>query len=530
MIQKKSISPEQLKKMIRRLGTQASAVGGPKLPVRNHHSPDEQLGDLFRDVQLGKIHGDGKTFVDAVPQESARKIMKAYRRARQEPDFNLEKFVHEHFDTFIDAAGGQHDSDETPKGHIETLWSDLTRFAETRRGSLFPLPYPYVVPGGRFQEQFYWDSYFIMIGLEASNRYDLLSCMMRNYTFMIRRFGFIPTANRTYFTSRSQPPVFAHMIELMARRRGKAAYLYYLPYLLREYQFWMNGHRQLSAHQPAINRVVRMPDGSILNRYYDNKATPRPESYYEDVETARLSEQPEEKVFRDIRAAAESGWDFSSRWLRDQTHLSTIYTTDIVPIDLNCLLYDTEILLAKSYRLFRQNTLAKRYTALAEKRKAAIQTYLWNDRTRLYHDYDFVAGHVTPAETLASSFGLFSGIATSAQAAAMGKRLERDFLKTGGLVTTLVNSGQQWDAPNGWAPLQWIAYVGSKRYGLRDLAQAIRERWVATNIHVFEDRHKMVEKYDVEHPENRGGGGEYPLQDGFGWTNGVLLAMLEDEL
>ena len=104
-------------------------------------------------------------------------------------------------------------------------------------------------------------------------------------------------------------------------------------------------------------------------------------------------------------------------------------------------------------------------------------------------------------------------------------RLERDFLKAGGFVTTTIASGQQWDAPNGWPPLQWLAIEGARRYGRADLADTARARWLALNRRTYRATGRMVEKYDVVDLTRRAGGGEYPTQDGFGWTNGVALAL-----
>ena len=120
-------------------------------------------------------------------------------------------------------------------------------------------------------------------------------------------------------------------------------------------------------------------------------------------------------------------------------------------------------------------------------------------------------------------------MATTKQAAAVARRLEQDFLKEGGLVTTLAETGQQWDSPNGWAPLHWVVIEGLRNYGYHQLADTIKRRWIDTNLRVFNEKGKMVEKYDVINPSGLGGGGEYPLQDGFGWTNGVLAALLDED-
>jgi alpha,alpha-trehalase len=273
-----------------------------------------------------------------------------------------------------------------------------------------------------------------------------------------------------------------------------------------------------------------MPNGVVLNRYFDNKTTPRPESRREDVETAAhaLTEN-KDKIFLDLRAGAESGWDFSSRWFKDASKIESIHTTDMVPVDLNCLLYTYEQTIAEAYSLIKQPLLARRYRIAAEKRAETIRRFCWNPHQQFFCDYDFRLGENNGRLTLAGVFPLYAKIASSEQAAAVARRIEQDFLHEGGLVSTLVDSGQQWDSPNGWAPLQWVAIEGLRAYGYHDLSNTIRDRWLSANEHVFADRKKMIEKYDVRNPGALGGGGEYPLQDGFGWTNGVY-AVLKDEV
>lgn len=495
-----------------------------------NRGPDELLGELFQDVQLRKIHADGKTFVDLVSERKLREIAKAYHQARLNPHFDLQEFVNKHFREYLNASVTyEAHGDHTALEHIENLWTVLSRSTYRNAGSLIALPYPYVVPGGRFSEQFYWDSYFIMLGLEASGHFGMIEDMLKNYTYMIRKIGYIPTANRTYFLTRSHPPFFSLMIDLLARRKGKRTYVQYLPYLLAEYRFWMRGGKDVSSDNAAVRRVVHMPDGARLNRYFDRRTTPRPESYKEDVETAgKATGSTPSKVYLDLRAGAESGWDFSSRWFRDPKDISTIHTTDIVPVDLNCLLYTLEQTIATAYGVLKQSVFARRFERKAARRAEAIQTYCWNEEKGFYYDYDFVKGEQTSAETLAGVFPLYARIAGSNQAARVAQKLETDFLRSGGLLTTTFDSGEQWDAPNGWAPLQWISVVGLRRYGLNQLADMVKERWLGGNMSIYKDHAKFVEKYNVCDESGVAGGGEYELQDGFGWTNGVFLALSTD--
>ncbi len=201
--------------------------------------------------------------------------------------------------------------------HIEELWNVLQRSADkpSEGGSLIPLPYPYIIPGGRFREVFYWDSYFTMLGLAESNRWDIIENMIENLAYLIHQFGFIPNGNRSYFLSRSQPPYFSCMIELLATHTGDDVYKKYLPAMLKEHDYWMD-----KTH--ATKHCITL-DETILNRYYDQLDEPRAEAYWQD---ATLAEECADAslLYRDLRAACESGWDFSGRWFKDGKTFNTI--------------------------------------------------------------------------------------------------------------------------------------------------------------------------------------------------------------
>lgn len=401
---------ESVKRTVSRLKAISRSARMTVMPVSK--SPDDVLGELFRVVQLSRLHPDGKTFVDLEPNAHLRAIAKAYRKESAQKDFDLKTFVETHFKMNAQEAVESRQLQRDAVEHIDELWTKLTRSADKPNGSLIPLPQNYVVPGGRFQEQFYWDSYFIMLGLEASRRHDLSDSIMSNNTHLFRKFGFIPTGNRTYFTSRSQPPFYALMVELMTRRKGAAYLTSRLPYLLQEYHFWNKGGR----FRLAAKRRVRMPNGDYLNRYYDNLATPRPESYTEDVETAHAARPRHERhVYRDLRAGAESGWDYSSRWFGDGRELSTIRTTELVPVDLNCLLFQLEITIAQAYQKLFQFPLARYYRERARKRRATIQRYLWSEHDGFFMDYHLPTETTSPHLTLAGVFPLYTGVASATQ-------------------------------------------------------------------------------------------------------------------
>jgi len=499
--------------------------------IKSKKSPDEILGELFGDVQTQQIYPDGKTFVDLVPKKRIRSIKEEYRILKADPNFDLREFVSRHFydlsDTIHKKSPFIVSPNDTPEEHITRLWEYLERRNRVDRGSLIALPHKYIVPGGRFNEQFYWDSYFVMVGLAAQDRWSDVEGILKNAAYMIRKYGYVPTANRTYFLSRSQPPFFVMMVKLLATHKGKKALRDYLPHLLQEYRFWMKGRNKLEeTEHNAYRRVAQMSDKSLLNRYYDNKVTARPESLREDNETASASgKRVRDRLFLHLRAAAESGWDFSSRWLSDPNDLKTIHTVDIIPVDLNSLMYIMEETIADAHNAFLHPMIVRRFRKAAAKRKDAIHEYLWDETQQFYMDYNFHHQENTKVLSLAGVFPLYAGIAGEAEAAGVADMIEKEFLKPGGVVTTLIENGQQWDSPNGWAPLQWITIEGLRRYGYDDLADTISRRWLDLNDLVFSETHRMVEKYNVMGGSGLGGGGEYVLQDGFGWTNGVYIAL-----
>ncbi len=487
-------------------------------------SPADRFGDLFAAVEQARLFADSKTFADAVPKRDPQAIMADYRAASPS-GAALAAFVAANFDLppalpVVAVPGGLRLRD-----HIAALWPVLTRQPVTppRFGSLLPLPRAYVVPGGRFREIYYWDSYFTMLGLLRDGQAALVDGMVDDFTQLIEQYGHVPNGTRSYYLSRSQPPFYFAMVALSpgadAATRARR-----LKAMRAEHAFWMAGAAGLQPGE-AGRRVVRMPDGAVLNRYWDDRDTPRDESFPEDVATAAASPRPAAAVYRDLRAAAESGWDFSSRWLDDGHTLASVRTTAIVPVDLNSLLYGLERAIADGCRAAGDRACAADYAASASARQAAIARYLWDADRGRFGDFDRERGRPTGVASAAMLYPLFTGLATRAQGAATAAYVRRALLAPGGVRTTLAATGQQWDAPNGWAPLQWIAVAGLDRYDERVLADTIATRWLATVGREYAASGRMLEKYNVE-AAVPGGGGEYPLQDGFGWTNGVTRELL----
>lgn len=488
----------------------------------------QRLNPLFEDVQLNRVFTDGKTFVDCLPRFSTEEIIVSYNKQKKEPGFSLLKFVTEHFDLPVPHSNGyKSDQSKSVESNIEDLWPVLTREPDKKGGSLIALPYPYIVPGGRFGEIYYWDSYFTMLGLKASGKAEMVENMVRNFSYLIDTLGYIPNGNRSYFIGRSQPPFYSLMIKLLSELKGEKILTVYLPQLVKEYQFWMKGADSINEVNTAKNHVVRMPGGEILNRYYDESNTARPESFREDIELSHQSSQEPQILYSHLRAGAESGWDFSSRWFKEKNSFATIHTTDIVPVDLNCLLCHLEQIIAQAYLLHGDNKKADAYSLLSEERKKAIDKYCWNDETGFYFDYDWTIASQKKSLTIAAAVPLFLNLASKEHAGKVAKVIEDNFIRPGGVVTTLEETDQQWDAPNGWAPLQWMTITGLENYGYASLANQIAVRWIKLNTAVFKRTGKLMEKYNVVDTHLEAGGGEYEGQDGFGWTNGVLLALIK---
>jgi alpha,alpha-trehalase len=485
-------------------------------------SPQDLYGPLFEAVQLERVFPDSKTFVDMVPREAPAQIMAAYRAEQPTGRDALSAFVARHFT----AANAPHPH-QTMREHIRALWPILAHppMAVSEGSSALPLTATSIVPGGRYQEFYYWDTYFTMLGLKADGQQALIDNMLANFTSLIERYGHIPNGTRTYYLSRSQPPYYALMLDL-SDNRDPALARQRLAALRAEHDYWMAG-ASCAGSEGACQHVVRMPDGSLLNRYWDARDTPRDESYAEDRATsAAAAPRPAGEVDRDLRAAAESGWDFGSRWLANGRTLATIHTTDIVPVDLNSLMWNMERSIARRCAALGDQACARDFTHRAEARRAAIVKYLWVGKEARFTDYDRKAHAPTPVISAALLEPLFVGLATPEQAHAMARLTEARLVAPGGLRTSLARTGQQWDAPNGWAPLQWVAIDGLERYGESKLARDIAQRWFDTVASFYVKTGRMIEKYDVEE-RAAGGGGEYVVQDGFGWTNGVTAALMD---
>lgn len=515
---------------------QATAKAATPVKV-DLYKPDAAFPELFAAVQTQMIFADSKTFVDATPKQHPAEIAALYQAEKAKPGFDLKAFVEHHFELPPPLPVTRVTQEADMKQHLHDHWVNLVRSSQKTASysTLIDLPHPFVVPGGRFREMFYWDSYFTMLGLLSSGQDELTKGMIDNFAYLIDTYGYIPNGNRSYFLTRSQPPFFALMLNAYAEKQGAQSVQHYLPQLEREYQFWMDGqgaqvapgYKQVAPGYRGQHLIVSA-QGDLLNRYYGNANKPRTEAYNKELGWAQVLPDAERNDFyNQLLAACESGWDFSSRWFADGKTKTTINTLDLIPVDLSSLLYVMEKTLADMHGQARHIKEADFYRKRAAQRKIIIAKFHYDEATGTYQDYNIATGKRTGQLTAAMMFPLYVGAATPETAARVAKFVEQKLLMPGGVVTSLTASGEQWDFPNGWAPLQYIAVQGLLNYQHERLGREIAKRWLALNEKVYASDGKMMEKYNVVDTQVKAGGGNYPNQDGFGWTNGVDLVFYD---
>ncbi|XP_047945687.1 probable trehalase [Salvia hispanica] len=429
---------------------------------------------------------------------------------------------------------------------VHSLWKNLCRKVSGRVlekpefHTLLPLENPVIIPGSRFREVYYWDSYWIIRGLLASKMYETAKGMVYNLISLVNEFGYPLNGARAYYTNRSQPPLLSSMVvEIYNRIKDETLLAKSLPALLKEHHFWNSG-----VHKVVIQDSLGL--NHSLSRYYARWNQPRPESFTIDTETASKlpSKCAKEKLYRETASTAESGMDFSTRWMRDESDLTTLSTTSILPVDLNAFILKMEIDISILANAIGDSVTAERFKEASHARKKAIDSILWNAEKHQWLDYwltdpdsseihkwdasnqnkKLYASNFAPLwiEPFSSDVKLVDEVVSSLENSGL--------ICAAGIATSLIESGQQWDFPNGWAPTQHMIAEGLVNSGTeraRQIARDIAIKWTKTNYVAFKETGAMHEKYDVRKCGASGGGGEYKPQTGFGWSNGVVLAFLE---
>jgi len=398
---------------------------------------------------------------------------------------------------------------------------------------LLYLPRPYVVPGGRFNEMYGWDSYFIVLGLLRDERNALARSVIDDFLYEVRHYGGVLNANRTYYLTRSQPPLLAEMVVALHHATGDRAWLAGArAALVAVYDHWLApphlipslGLSRYFDHGdgPAPEVVAGERDAAGAN-HYDRvrawfRANPGAAADYYSAEADELTPL----FYKGDRSMRESGFDPTGRFGPFGADV-----TRYAPVCLNTLLYRMERNLAEIDQALGRD--GKDWLARAEARKARIETLLWDDGAGLYFDYDFESGRRNPYPFATTFWPLWAGVASRAHAGRVRDNLPL-FERPGGIVTSTTVTGAQWDAPFGWAPLQLFAVHGLHRYAFDADADRIARAWLSMLVEDFERRGTLVEKYDVERRTSEVAGklafGYTSNEIGFGWTNGVALELL----
>ena len=379
--------------------------------------------------------------------------------------------------------------------YIHEYWAKLENENHNDDGSLIGLPNKYIVPSAKegnfsFGEQYYWDSFFISIGITGKEDELIVEGMLDNILVLLERFDLVPNASRMYFTSRSQAPLLTTYIfhvydtytrseDWLKKRIAAAKKEYETVWMGDQHPHWRNVH-----------------DG--LSRYYDING------------------------LHDL-AEAESGWDMTPRFKRQ--------CLDFLPIDLNCMLYKYEMDFSRAATILDNKREAAKWRRAADKRKKAIDKVMWAKQRGFYFDYNYQTDSKSNIWSLAAYLSLWSGMATEEQARRLADNITR-FEQKGGLTTTakpLIDTNTfgsivaQWAYPNGWAPLHYFVIEGLERYGYYDEAEILAKKWIKTNLKWFVKHNEFCEKYNVVNLNKAPVEGLYPNQKGFGWTNGVFV-------
>lgn len=416
-----------------------------------------------------------------------------------------------------------------------------------------PVPLPYVVPGGRFNEMYGWDSYFIVRGLLLDGKIELAKAMVENQAYQIEHYGKILNANRSYYLSRTQPPFFTSML--------RAVYEAEAPGPARREWLKANLAHAIDEYRRVWTSPPRLVREYGLSRYFDEGEGPGPEveegaydallapfaakagispaEYLKRYEAGKIRDEAVRLLFKHDRTVRETG--------HDTTYRFDLRAADFLTVDLNALLYKYEVDIADllesewggRLRMPKGRTeSAQEWRALAARRKERMHTLLWDEKAGYFFDYDLKKKARSGYVSATALYALWAGLAAPEEAGRVAALAERDLLRKGGLAATgeasrgplapPVRPQRQWDYPYGWPPHQILAWEGLSRYNLRPQAEQWAYRWLhAMAVNARDFNGMVTEKYDVEKASheafaeygNVGAQFSYITKEGFGWTN-----------
>ncbi|KAL4103583.1 hypothetical protein QTP88_018944 [Uroleucon formosanum] len=519
-------------------------------------------GSLLHNVQMLKVYNDSKTFVDLKLKMLPNETMTIFWKEMENWEYNVTKdrlkdFIsknfdiqHNEFETWVPSDWIKNPKflnsikDEKLKDFackINRIWKDLGRKIKDdvrlkpELYSLIYLPHPVIIPGGRFRELYYWDSYWIIRGLLLCEMNVTAKGMIKNYISMIKTFGHVPNGGRIYYSKRSQPPMLIPMMKSYFEVTNDIYFVIEnIDMLEVEFQHWINNHN-VTIYKNGKNYTLAV--------YKDSSTGPRPESYREDIEKAEhfKTKSEKENFYSELKAAAESGWDFSSRWfVLNGTNKGSILNTktrSIVPVDLNSLVYWNAKILSDFYRDINFTIKAEEYENISLQWRDAVTAVLWDEEVGSWLDFDMInnikRNYFYPTNISPLWTGCYEKNKTDYFVSHVLNYLQKEnILKTNGSIpTTMRVSKEQWDYPNAWPPLQYIIIKALENTGYEEakrLASEIAYKWICTNYVAYKNYSVMYEKYRVDANGEPGlSTGEYPIQTGFGWSNGIILELLQ---
>ncbi|KAJ8664616.1 hypothetical protein QAD02_006278 [Eretmocerus hayati] len=518
-------------------------------------------GELLKTIQLSGMFVDSKSFVDLQIRNDVETTLENFEALMRYTDRKpsrgqLEQFVNDYF-IYHNGLINTTLPDWTPiprlAGRVQNiayrewvltlneLWKGLARRIDPdvkrhpEKHSLIYVDNTFIIPGGRFTEFYYWDTFWVIKGLLLSDLFDTARGMIENFLSMVKTYGFVPNGGRVYYLMRSQPPLLIPMVDAYLHATGDWDFVEHnLVTLEREFEYWQ---------RYKTVKVLKNGRNYTLARYVTHSDGPRPESYKEDYELAERMADPAKRreLYNGLKSGAESGWDFSARWFIDNDGNQTfdlfhISTQNILPVDLNSFIEQNARILAKFYHHKNDTQKVEYYASVAQQYQSAIEALLWNEEDGTWYDYD-TRSHKQRRVFYASNLSpLYTRSYDVVKAEYYGTR-SVEYLThhnihgyKGGIPTSLDFTSQQWDYPNAWAPLQSMIVKGLIKTHYEPamkLAEELAFTWLKTTFVAYSQLSKMYEKYDATACGRIGGGGEYKIQDGFGWTNGVILEMLD---
>ncbi|KFD54549.1 hypothetical protein M514_04494 [Trichuris suis] len=511
-------------------------------------------GPLLDAVQKAYLFLDSKYFVDMSLKHSCNETLKAFFQLGDA--INNEEVLSTFVDDYFNPPGSElvectpEDWTQFPDFleeklpqplndwlfELHTIWLSLCRKVKEDVGanqelySLLYVPHQFIIPGGRFREFYYWDTFWTIKGLLVSNMFSTVRGMIKNLAYMVDTYGFIPNGGRVYFLFRSQPPLFIRMVYEYVCVTGDLDFATELmPAMEKEFDFWLR------------NRSVHVVDLWYSFRYKSDMRMPRPESYREDIEMVEhiSSQAKREWTWAQIASGAETGWDFSSRWFSrmppNAFRMKSIRTWSIVPADLNSFMCMNARLLAEMNKKIGNLDKWEKYDLYFRLAKKVLKYVHWNEKDGVWYDYDLDRKEHIKSYYISNAVPLYSRCFDNENVIAMRvyKYMETvgAFASAKSIPTSFIKSGEQWDGENAWAPLIHMVVEGFQMSGNSDL-EMIAERyavnWLLLTYQSYMQSRFMFEKYNTSMKSDMpyGGGGEYEVQTGFGWTNGVTMTFL----